>query len=160
MTTSRRDFLKTAGIALGAVALAPWAPEAEARAMAAIEADKNRLADLALAQAKKLGATYADIRISRYRTEAISTRERQVQNVARNQNFGFGVRVLVGGTWGFAASPDVNEKAVAQAVRDAVAIAKANSQFQRKKIMLAPAARRTPIGKAIFRKTVRRFDRR
>jgi TldD protein len=100
MTTSRRDFLKTAGLALGAVTLAPWVLEAEAKAFAAIEADKNKLADLALAQAKRLGAAYADIRINRYRIEGIATRERQVQNVARNQNFGFGVRVLVAGTWG------------------------------------------------------------
>lgn len=152
MTTSRRDFLKTAGLTLGAVTLAPWVLEAETKAFAAIEADKNRLADLALASAKKLGASYADIRINRYRTEAISTRERQVQNVARNQNFGFGARVLVNGTWGFAASPDVNEKAVSQAVVDAVAIAKANSAFQRKKITLAPTEKVTANWKSNFTK--------
>ena len=51
--------------------------------------------------------SYADIRINRCETEAITTREQQVQNVSRSQNFGFGVRVLVKGTWGFAASPFV-----------------------------------------------------
>ena len=39
----------------------------------------------------ELGATYGDIRINRYRTERIFTRERQVQNVSLNQTFGFGV---------------------------------------------------------------------
>lgn len=152
MSTSRRDFLKTAGIAIGAVTLAPWVLEAEAKTAAIFQDNKNKLADLALADAKKLGASYADIRINRYRTEGINTRERQVQNVSRNQNFGFGVRVLVNGTWGFAASPDVNEKAVKQAVIDAVAIAKANSMYQRKKITLAPVEKATANWKSHFQK--------
>lgn len=99
MTTSRRDFIKTAGIAAGAVALPSflpaWISEVEAaEAAAAAAVNKNALADVALATARRLGATYADIRINRYRTENVATREKQVQNVSRNQSFGFGVRVL------------------------------------------------------------------
>ena len=152
MSSSRRDFLKTAGLALGTITLAPWVLEAEAAANVIIQDNKNKFADLALATAKKLGASYADIRINRYRTEAISTRERQVQNVARNQNFGFGVRVLVNGTWGFAASPDVNEKAVSRATMDAIEIAKANSMYQRKKITLASAEKVNATWKSSFQK--------
>lgn len=107
MSFSRRDFIKTAGIALGAVTLPSWVYEAQAATNAFIEVNKNNLADAALATAKKLGASYADIRINRYRMDAVSTRERQVQNVSSGQNFGFGVRVLVNGTWGFAASDRV-----------------------------------------------------
>src|SRR5262245_65443665 len=100
----RREFLKVASAVAGAVTLAPWVIEREAAEAAEVDAVKNALADAALARAKVLGASYADIRINRYRSETIFTRERQVQNVARNQDFGFGVRVLVNGTWGFAAS--------------------------------------------------------
>ena len=89
---------------LGTVTLAPWILEREAAAAAEVDAAKSTLAEEALATAKRLGASYADIRINRYRSESITTRERQVQNVARSQDFGFGVRVLVKGTWGFAAS--------------------------------------------------------
>ena len=152
MSSSRREFLKTAGLALGTIGLAPWVLEAEAKAAAIFQDSKLKLADLALSTAKKLGASYADIRINRYRTEAISTRERQVQNVARNQNFGFGVRVLVDGTWGFAASPDVNERSVRQVTTDAIEIAKANSAFQRRKIVLAPVALVTANWKSSFEK--------
>src|ERR1700752_2726446 len=111
MTTSRRDFLKTAGVAAGALSL-PGLPAWMNTVIAAEEAaaagvDKNALADVALATARKLGVTYADIRINRYRSESISTREKQVQNVSRSQNFGFGVRVLYKGTWGFASSRSV-----------------------------------------------------
>src|SRR5688500_20146420 len=108
MTTSRRDFIKTAGIAAGAMslpALPSWINSVAAEeAAAAAAVDKNALADIALSAARKLGVTYADIRINRYRSESINTRERQVQNVSRGQNFGFGVRVLFKGTWGFASS--------------------------------------------------------
>lgn len=152
MSTSRRDFLKTAGIALGAVALSPGILEAEAATDRIFQNDKLRLAELALARAKSLGAGYADIRINRYRTEQISTRERQVQAVARNQNFGFGVRVLVNGTWGFASSPEVNETSVGRAVADAVAIAKANAVYQTRRVTLAPVKAVTANWKSNFTK--------
>ncbi len=61
-------------------------------------------AEAALARAAALGASYADIRVNRYRRESIATRERQVQNVSRSTSYGLGLRVLVNGTWGFAAT--------------------------------------------------------
>ena len=127
MNPSRRSFLKTTGIFCGASTLPNWVIETEAAEAAAI--DKNRLADLAMSHAVKLGATYADIRINRYRVESISTREERVLNVSRNQSFGFGVRVLVKGAWGFAASHKVIPGSVRRAVEEAVDIAKANARY-------------------------------
>ena len=116
MTTSRRDFLKTAGVAAGALSvssLPSWITSVTAAEEAAANGvDKNALADVALNTARKLGVTYADIRINRYRNESIATREQQVQNVSRGQNFGFGVRVLYKGTWGFASSRSVTPEDV------------------------------------------------
>lgn len=152
MKFSRRDFLKTAGLSAVALSHLRFAPEIEAAAFAAIDAEKNALADIALSTAKKLGASYADIRISRYRTESIGTRERQVQNVSRNQNFGFGVRVLVKGTWGFAASPDVSAAQVERSTRQAVEIATANSMYQRKPVRLAPQEKAVGTWKSQFQK--------
>ncbi|HSK73868.1 MAG TPA: metallopeptidase TldD-related protein [Pyrinomonadaceae bacterium] len=150
MTFSRRDFIKTAGLALGVAALPSWVYEAEAENFLAIEVNKNKLADVALSTAKKLGASYADIRINRYRLEAVSARERQVQGLQRGQSFGFGVRVLVKGTWGFAASPNVNEAEVARATTEAIEIAKANAAFQRKPIQLVPAPKVVTSWKSSF----------
>ena len=142
MTTSRRDFIKTAGIAAGAMslpALPSWINSVAAEeAAAAAAVDKNALADVALSTARKLGVTYADIRINRYRNESINTRERQVQNVSRGQNFGFGVRVLYKGTWGFASSRSVTPEDVRRITQQAVDIARANSVYQRKRISLVP----------------------
>jgi TldD protein len=122
----------------------------EAAALAAV--DKNALADVALSTARKLGATYADIRINRYRTEAIGTREQQVQNVSRGQNFGFGVRVLYKGTWGFAASRSVTADDVRRITQQAFEIAKANSAFQRKPISLVPVEKVVTTWKNAFEK--------
>ena len=156
MKTSRRSFIKTAGVAAGVVALPSlpsWVREVEvAEAAAAATVDKNALADIALSTARKLGATYADIRINRYRNEQISTREKQVQNVSRSQNFGFGVRVLFKGTWGFASSRDVSADEVRRLTRQAVDIARANSVYQRKRVVLAPASKVVKSWKSAFEK--------
>src|SRR5213083_1481167 len=88
--SSRRFFLKTTGLVCGAAAIPPWVLEAQAAGAAPV--GKRELAAVAMARARKLGASYADIRINRYRNESIFTREHQVQNVAHTQSFGFGVR--------------------------------------------------------------------
>jgi len=154
--TSRRDFLKTAGVAAGALSLAQL-PDWLSGVVAAEEAaangvDKNALADVALSTARKLGVTYADIRINRYRNESIATRERQVQNVSRSQNFGFGVRVLYKGTWGFASSRDVTPDNVRRITQQAVEIARANSVYQRKRISLVPVEKVVTSWKNAFEK--------
>src|SRR5882762_99823 len=124
MKSSRRDFLKTTGLMCGVASLPSWVFEAEAgKASEASAINKNKLAGIAISRAKQLGASYADIRINRYRNESIFTREERVQNVSRTQSFGFGVRVLVKGAWGFAASHVVTPEAVRRITDQAVAIA-------------------------------------
>jgi TldD protein len=156
MTTSRRDFMKSAGVAAGALSLSSL-PEWISSVTAAEETaangiDKNALADVALSTAKRLGVTYADIRINRYRNESIGTREQQVQNVSRGQNFGFGVRVLYKGTWGFASSRSVTPADVRRITQQAVGIARANSVYQRKRISLVPVEKVVTSWKSAFEK--------
>ena len=156
MTTSRRDFLKTAGVAAGAISLASlpsWISSVTAAEEAAANGvDKNALADMALSTARKLGVSYADIRINRYRNESIATREQQVQNVSRGQNFGFGVRVLYKGTWGFASSRSVTPEDVRRITQQAVEIARANSVYQRKRSSLVPVEKVVTTWKSAFEK--------
>jgi TldD protein len=152
MSFRRRDFVKTAGIALGGTAIPGWARKTYAWSTAFAEVNKNALADASLQTAKRLGATYSDIRINRYRSESVSTRERQVQNVSRNENFGFGVRVLVNGTWGFSASPLVTVDEVQRVTKEAVEIARANSTFQKRRIRLAATPTVVTTWKSSFEK--------
>ena len=45
-------------------------------------------------------ARATDIRINRYRNQFIFTRDRRVQNLVNTSDYGFGLRVIVDGTWG------------------------------------------------------------
>src|SRR5207244_2817927 len=150
MKPTRRDFLKTTGLACGAASLPSWVFEAEAAEAAAM--DKNQLADIAISRAKRLGVTYADIRINRYRNESIFTREERVQNVSRTQSFGFGVRVLVRGAWGFAASHIVTPEAVGRITEQAIEIARANAAYQRKPVKLVKTPKAVANWRSAFQK--------
>ncbi|MBX3223257.1 MAG: TldD/PmbA family protein [Labilithrix sp.] len=93
----------------------------------------------ALESAKKAGATYADARIVRRRTERIATREDHVVSVASGETYGIGVRVIAAGAWGFASSPVVSGAAADEAARRAVAIARAAAPALKRPVELAPA---------------------
>jgi len=142
METTRRQFVGSAA----AAAMGPWNLEWAP----ADSVDKARLADAALNTAKRLGASYTDIRINRYRNESISTRERQVQSVNRSESFGFGVRVLVRGAWGFAASRVVSPEQVVRVTEQAIETAKANAEFQRKRVELVSAPKVVTSWKSAF----------
>ena len=102
------------------------------------DAARLEAAEAALARAAH-GASYADIRINRYRRESIATRERQVQNVSRSTSYGLGLRVLVNGAWGFAATNRVDPASARAAADEAVAIARANAVLTTRKVVLADA---------------------
>ena len=150
MKFSRRDFLRTTGLSMGAATLPSWVFEVEMAEAAAV--DKDQLADVAISSAKNMGASYGDIRINRYRFDSITTREEQVQNVSRSQNFGFGVRVLLKGAWGFAASRNVTPDEVQRTTKLAGEIARANSVYQRKPVRLVPVPKVVTSWKSAFAK--------
>lgn len=102
------------------------------------EEDFKKLADTALFTAKNNGASYSDIRICKNRNQSISTREDQIRGISDSEDLGFGIRVLVNGTWGFASSSAINEKEVALSAVRACEIAKANSRLQKKPVELVP----------------------
>ena len=135
---SRRQFLATGSALLAGTCVPAWAsivPAAGGRD----DARRAEVAEAALARAAALGASYADIRINRYRRESIATRERQVQNVSRTASYGLGLRVLVNGAWGFAATNRVEPAAARAAAEQAVAIARANAVLATRKVVLANA---------------------
>ncbi len=137
----RRDFLKASSAGIGLLLLPAFG-----RAIAAEELItridavlKKRLADTALDTARAGGATYCDVRIGRYLRQFITTREDKVENVVNTESTGVGVRVLANGAWGFAATNQLGDDAVAEATRQALAIAKANSGTITEPVQLAPA---------------------
>ena len=149
--TTRRDFLAQAGLAAAAVvgacrSSAPVSAPAPARTPSptppparATDASVRELLLEALNSAKLAGASWADARIGHSRNNVIATRERQIQNVVDTDTMGCGVRALVDGTWGFAATRELSRDAIARAAREAVAIAKANRVARDRAVELAPA---------------------
>ncbi len=116
----------------------------------------KELADVALNAARSKGASYADIRVVRILRKFVSTRENHVTGVTDTETFGFGVRALVDGTWGFAASPNLERDNVARIAAEAVAIARANKAIQKTPIELVPEPKhvdvwQTPILKDPFK---------
>jgi TldD protein len=79
------------------------------------------LADLMDAAARR--ADYADARFVRSLAERISTRNGDVARMARSEEEGFGVRVRVGGAWGFGAARGSCREAAGSALAEAVAVA-------------------------------------
>src|SRR3954466_13887135 len=70
-------------------------------------------------------ADYADARHVHTRSESIDTRNGMVQAAARGDDEGIGVRVRVGGAWGFAATRGTGQAEAETALQRALAIARA-----------------------------------
>lgn len=138
--STRRDFLRKTSAGIAAAALATGAkPRPSTLATAAdTPANIKELLLEALQAARDAGATYADARIGQYRRQFISTRERQVTNVSDSESLGIGVRAIVGGSWGFAASSNLTREGVQAAARDAARIARAARAVQKRPVELAP----------------------
>jgi TldD protein len=157
----RRDFMQLAGMGAGAMLLPISAfsnPVDPARMLEPLldVKQKKQLADVALNTAKSFGATYADVRIGRYLNQFVITREKKVQNIVNTESFGVGIRVIVNGTWGFAATNNVTIDGMKKTAERAAIIAKANSKFQKEPVKLAPTSSygevswKTPIKKNGF----------
>jgi TldD protein len=157
----RKDFLYLTGMGVSAAMMqglpAMGSPVAPGTVMQPVDvAIKKRMADVALNAARAKGATYADVRLSRYLNQSISTRENRVQNLASAESYGMGVRVLANGCWGFAATDKLDNDSIARAAELAVSIAKENSRLQSEPVKLAPekgygeVSWNTPIEKNAF----------
>jgi TldD protein len=135
----RRQFLAR-GAALAAGAAFTGLPSLAEAYPARFAADPavRELAMRALDAAKLAGATYADVRVNRNRNQSVSTRERQITGLEDSETFGFGVRVLAGGAWGFAASRELTLPEVERVARQAVAQARANALAAARPVALAP----------------------
>lgn len=147
MPSNRRDFLKVgAAVAAGSlVASSPLLAQTPSGLLVphddlpkvddpAIKA----LMEAALNTAKAGGASYADVRVAARRQQNVNTRDRIVQGVSDTDTFGLGIRTLVDGAWGFAATSKLDKDSVAKTTQLALGQAKANRASQLRPVVLAP----------------------
>ncbi|OIJ87240.1 TldD/PmbA family protein [Streptomyces colonosanans] len=86
------------------------------------------LADAALARARSLGAEHADFRFERVRSAAWRLRDGKPSGSSDTTDLGYAVRVVHGGTWGFASGVDLTQDAAAKVASQAVAMARLSAQ--------------------------------
>lgn len=101
----------------------------------------------ALAEAKRLGCSYADIRFTRNRAQSIAVRNGLIQRGGggfgggdATETYGFGVRVIHGGVWGFASSPLVTPEEIKRITAVAADVARASAIAKKRDVQLAPVA--------------------
>lgn len=112
--------------------------------------DYKKLSEIALNLTKDKGATYSDIRIEKREDENLSVKNGSPELIDKSSDFGFGIRIIVDGAWGFAASADLNEDNIKKIALQAADIAKASSRLKKKDVVLSPLEKivdsyKTPI---------------
>jgi TldD protein len=96
------------------------------------------VAKQAAEEARKAGADYADARVVREDSESITVRNQAMEGLDRSSSEGIGIRVLVDGYWGFAATARLGEAEIARTAGLAVHIAKAAARLPMTPVRLAP----------------------
>ena len=110
----------------------------------------NDLIDLALDEAQRAGAEYADIRLVERESESLTVKNGALEAADSDRTAGFGVRILLDGVWGFSSSGRLERAEVERVTREAVAIARASAIARRDRVVLddTPAvvgSYRTPV---------------
>jgi TldD protein len=96
-------------------------------------------AGAAVQAALDAGARYADARVMVRRSETMSARDGDVEDLGFDESAGLGVRALVGSGWGFYAVPDLSEPSARAAGRRAAQIAAASAAVPGPRADLVPA---------------------
>src|SRR4030088_1948994 len=95
------------------------------------------LALRALDTARTRGASYADVRFVRRAVEDVVVKNGHLENVDRSDIFGFSVRAIADGAWGFAASPILTADEADRIAALAVEVARASALTKREDARLA-----------------------
>src|ERR1700733_11896744 len=98
----------------------------------------RQLADAALQRAADLGAEYADFRAERVRGQHIGLSDGNLETLYDTDDLGLAVRVVVEGTWGFAAAVDLTPEAAAGAADAAVDVARVAAAVNPERVERAP----------------------
>jgi TldD protein len=150
MKQSRRRFLQSLGagaVIAGAprVAFARTFDPAREEAPAVRDPKYREWSTVALGEAKRLGCSYADIRFTRNRAQSIAVRNGVVLRGGgpfgggdATETYGFGVRALHSGVWGFASSPLVTPEEIKRVTAVATDVAKASAVAKKRDVQLAP----------------------
>ncbi len=83
--------------------------------------------------------SYGDLRFTSRSERTLTAKNGEVDRVTDGEDRGFGVRLLANGSWGFAASSELSEEAVARAMLRAVEVARASAALGGRTVQLCEA---------------------
>ena len=98
----------------------------------------ERVLDAALSRAQALGASHADVRLAGTRHGALTMRDGGLEGNVDRDGRGIGVRVIVDGCWGFAASDVITADEAAMLADRAVALARVTRPLTTRRVEFAP----------------------
>src|SRR6184192_2814597 len=111
------------------------------------------LCEAAIDVATSSGAEYADARVVLKRDQLVATKNGRVERTSDSESEGIGVRVLVGGAWGFACDRRLSVEGARDAALRACTFARAApAKHTRPLAHVAPASgtHRTPVERDPF----------
>jgi TldD protein len=100
--------------------------------------DLRALTDAALSAAEAAGCAHAELRVERIRSQEVRLRDAVPEGSSDNTEFGMGVRVVIDGAVGFAATVDVGQAEAANLVRLAIDTARVTAQAGGGRVELSP----------------------
>ncbi len=95
------------------------------------------LAAICLASARELQAEHADFRVEHLRTQTVSLRDSALVDASTGADLGFAVRVVLDGTWGFAAGVALTRDEVIRVTEQAVTAAMVAKPITYERVELA-----------------------
>jgi TldD protein len=146
---SRRDFNRAMGLGAIGLAVGPavvFARQSTGQVPQVKDPKYRNWSEDALKEARRLGCSYADIRFTFNRSNGVAVRNGQITgggnigfgNFGDEETYGFGVRVIHGGVWGFASSPVVTPEEIRRIVGLATDVARASAMAKKFDVQLAP----------------------
>ncbi len=100
-----------------------------------------RTAAEALDAAARRNPDFADVRAVETRARRVATKNGKIANLASGESIGIGVRVLISGSWGFAATDDLSAAGIEACAALACDIARASGRARKHAVVLAPEAK-------------------
>ena len=83
---------------------------------------------------------YADVRMVTTRSERLKVKNGSVDSISDTTSRGLGIRVIVGGSWGFSSSSVVSEEEAAKVAGEAIEIARATRLLKKFDVALSEEA--------------------
>ncbi len=96
-----------------------------------------RLADSALQRCRDFGVEHADVRIERLSSNQLRLRDASLEGSLGGETLGLAVRVVLDGTWGFAATTQLSTDGAVRAAEQSVRVAQVSRPLAGERVELA-----------------------